>query len=149
MDELMDWQNDGLTDWRTDTEVLFALKNLKLLSYTWPSGCTSSSSSSRKNSATACVIYFRCNNCFLLLVYTNNLSISADLVDPPPMGTFHMKQALLELGWSKVYYSTPLAPQCQGRSTSLHDVRSNCYMYFYIYRDMYGRWPCMYTVDSI
>ena len=28
--------------------------------------------------------YFRCNNCFLLLVYTINLSQSKDLVDPPP-----------------------------------------------------------------
>ena len=27
--------------------------------------------------------YFRCNNCFLLLVYTINLSLSMDLVDPP------------------------------------------------------------------
>ena len=38
--------------------------------------------------------YFRCNNCFLLLVYTINLSQSTDLVDPPPMGTFYMKHAL-------------------------------------------------------
>ena len=38
--------------------------------------------------------YFRCNNCFLLLVYTINLSLSTDLVDPPPMGTFYMKHAL-------------------------------------------------------
>ena len=32
--------------------------------------------------------YFRCNNCFLLLVYTIHLSLSTDLVDPSPMGTF-------------------------------------------------------------
>ena len=38
--------------------------------------------------------YFRCNNCFLLLVYTINLSLSTDLVDPPPMGTFYMKHAV-------------------------------------------------------
>ena len=38
--------------------------------------------------------YFRCNNCFLLLVFTINLSRSTDLVDPPPMGTFYMKHAL-------------------------------------------------------
>ena len=38
--------------------------------------------------------YFRCNNCFLLLVYTINLSLSTDLVDPPPMGTFYMKNPL-------------------------------------------------------
>ena len=38
--------------------------------------------------------YFRCNNRFLLLVYTNNLSLSTDLVDPPPMRTFYMKHAL-------------------------------------------------------
>ena len=33
-------------------------------------------------------------NCFLLLVYTINLSLSRDLVYPPPMGTFYMKHAL-------------------------------------------------------
>ena len=38
--------------------------------------------------------YFRCNNCFLLLVYTINLSLRTDLVEPPPMGTFYMKHAL-------------------------------------------------------
>ena len=32
--------------------------------------------------------YFRCNNCFLLLVYTINLSLSTDLVDPPPIEPF-------------------------------------------------------------
>ena len=37
--------------------------------------------------------YFRCN-CFLLLMYTINLSLSEDFVDPPPMGTFYMKHAL-------------------------------------------------------
>ena len=39
-------------------------------------------------SDTACVIYrfFRCNNCFLLLVYTIHLSLRTDLVDPPPIG---------------------------------------------------------------
>ena len=31
---------------------------------------------------------------FLLLVYTINLSLSTDLVEPPPMGTFYMKHAL-------------------------------------------------------
>ena len=41
--------------------------------------------------------YFRCNNCFLLLVYTIHLSLSTELVDPPPMGTFYMKHALFEL----------------------------------------------------
>ena len=40
--------------------------------------------------------YFQCNNCFLLLVYTINLSLSTELVDPPPMGTFYMKHALLK-----------------------------------------------------
>ena len=35
--------------------------------------------------------YFRCNNCFLLLVYTFHLSLSTDLEDPPPMGTIYMK----------------------------------------------------------
>ena len=38
--------------------------------------------------------YFRCNNCFLLLVYTIQLSLSTDLVDPPPMGTIYMKHPL-------------------------------------------------------
>ena len=38
--------------------------------------------------------YFRCNNCFLLLVYTINLSLSTYLVDPPPMKTFYMKHTL-------------------------------------------------------
>ena len=27
-------------------------------------------------------------------IYTINLSLSTDLVDPPPMGTFYMKHAL-------------------------------------------------------
>ena len=39
--------------------------------------------------------YFRRNNYFLLLVYTINLSLRTDLVDPPPMGTFYMKHAIL------------------------------------------------------
>ena len=39
--------------------------------------------------------YFRCNSCFLLLVYTINPSLSTDLVDPPPMRTFYMKSAVL------------------------------------------------------
>ena len=43
--------------------------------------------------------YFRCNNCFLLLMYTINLSLSTDLVDPPPIGTFYMKHALQEAVW--------------------------------------------------
>ena len=38
--------------------------------------------------------YFRCTNCFLLLVYTINLSLLTDLVDPAPMGTFYMKHAI-------------------------------------------------------
>ena len=38
--------------------------------------------------------YFWCNNCFLLLVYTIHLSLSTNLVDPPPMGTFYMKHPL-------------------------------------------------------
>ena len=38
--------------------------------------------------------YFRCNNCYLLLVYTIHLSLRTDLVDPPPMGTIYMKHAL-------------------------------------------------------
>ena len=46
--------------------------------------------------------YFRCNNCFLLLVYTINLSLSTDLVDPPPMGTFYMKHALCVFVFSTV-----------------------------------------------
>ena len=35
----------------------------------------------------------RCNNCFLLLVYTIRIhpSLSTDLVDPPPKGTIYMK----------------------------------------------------------
>ena len=32
--------------------------------------------------------------CFLLLVNTINISLSTDLVDPPPMGTFYMKHTL-------------------------------------------------------
>ena len=42
-------------------------------------------------------MYFRCNNCFLLLVYTIHLSLSTDLVDPPPMGTIYMKHPLSHL----------------------------------------------------
>ena len=38
--------------------------------------------------------YFRCNNCFLLLVYTIHISLSTNLVDPPPMGTIYMKHPL-------------------------------------------------------
>ena len=38
--------------------------------------------------------YFRCNNCFLLLVYTIHLSLSTNLVDPPPMRTIYMKHSL-------------------------------------------------------
>ena len=38
--------------------------------------------------------YFRCNNCFLLLVYTIHLSLSTDLEDPPPMGTIYIKHPL-------------------------------------------------------
>ena len=35
-----------------------------------------------------------CINCFLLLVYTINLSLSTDLVDSPPIRTFYMKHTL-------------------------------------------------------
>ena len=38
--------------------------------------------------------YFRCNNCFLILVYTIHLSLSTNLVDPPPMRTIYMKHPL-------------------------------------------------------
>ena len=38
--------------------------------------------------------YFRCNNCFLLLVYTTHLSLNTNLVDPPPMRTIYMKHPL-------------------------------------------------------
>ena len=38
--------------------------------------------------------FFRCNNCFLLLVYTIHLSLSTDLVDTSPIGTIYMKHAL-------------------------------------------------------
>ena len=38
--------------------------------------------------------YFRCNNCFLHLVYTIHLLLSTNLVDPPPMGTIYMKHPL-------------------------------------------------------
>ena len=41
--------------------------------------------------------YFRCNNSFLLLVFTINRSLSTDLVDPPPMGTFYMKHELYKM----------------------------------------------------
>ena len=40
--------------------------------------------------------YFRCNNCFLLIVYTIHLSLSTDLVDPPPLRTLYIKHPLLE-----------------------------------------------------
>ena len=39
-------------------------------------------------------MYFRCNNWFLLLVYTIHLSLSTNLVDPPPMRTIYMKHPL-------------------------------------------------------
>ena len=38
--------------------------------------------------------FFRCNNCFLLLVYTINLSLSTYLIETPPMGTLYMKHTL-------------------------------------------------------
>ena len=38
--------------------------------------------------------YFWCNNCFLLLVYNIHLSLSTNLVDPPPMRTIYMKHPL-------------------------------------------------------
>ena len=38
--------------------------------------------------------YFRCNNCFLLLVYSIHLSLSTNLVDPPPLRTIYMKHPL-------------------------------------------------------
>ena len=38
--------------------------------------------------------YFRCNICFLLLVYTIHLSLCTSLVDPPSMGTIYMKHPL-------------------------------------------------------
>ena len=62
--------------------------------------------------------YFRCNNCFLLLVYTINLSLSTDLVDPPPMGTFYMKHALL---WSSIKVKSFLFSLLR---PSLRDLRS-------------------------
>ena len=40
--------------------------------------------------------YFRCNNCFLLLVYTIHLSLITNLVDPPPMRTIYMKHPLVD-----------------------------------------------------
>ena len=40
--------------------------------------------------------YFRYNNCFLLLMYTINPSLSTNLVDPPPMRTIYMKHPLAE-----------------------------------------------------
>ena len=51
--------------------------------------------------------YFRCKNCFLLLVYTINLSLRTDLVDRPPIGTFYMKHALGhgEIIWGEERYS--------------------------------------------
>ena len=33
--------------------------------------------------------YFRCNNCLLLLVYTIHLSLSTNLIDPPPIYMKH------------------------------------------------------------
>ena len=41
-------------------------------------------------------LYFRCNNCFLLLVYTIHLSLSTNLVDPPPTRTIYMKHPLAQ-----------------------------------------------------
>ena len=50
--------------------------------------------------------YFRCNNCFLLLVYIIHLSLSTDLVDPPPMGTIYMKHPLAKstFSWNPQYF---------------------------------------------
>ena len=45
--------------------------------------------------------YFWCNNWFLHLVYIIHLSLSTDLVDPPPMGTFYMKHPLPKFSPSK------------------------------------------------
>ena len=56
--------------------------------------------------------YFRCNNFLLLLVYTINLSLSTDLVDPPPMGTCYMKHPLPEAIKSKSYLTyAPEGPE--------------------------------------
>ena len=41
--------------------------------------------------------FFRCNNCFLLLVYTIHLSLSTDLVDPPPPDGKHLYETPVSL----------------------------------------------------
>ena len=79
--------------------------NCALISYLRYDPCRPTSSCSRRwpwrSQFILCIVqpvsykrYFRRNNCFLLLVYTINLSLSTDLVDLPPMGTFYMKHAL-------------------------------------------------------
>ena len=46
-------------------------------------------------------------------------------------------------------FPTLLAPDCQGRATSLPDTQTNLNMYFDVYMDMFGHQPYMYTVGSI
>ena len=45
--------------------------------------------------------------------------------------------------------SHPLAPDCQGRATSLPDTHANLTMYFNVYMNMFGHQLYMYTVVSI
>ena len=46
-------------------------------------------------------MFFQCNTCLLLLVYTIHLSLSTDSVDSPTMETIYMKHALCEM-WCEI-----------------------------------------------
>ena len=63
--------------------------------------------------------YFRCNNCFLLLVYTIHLSLSTNLVDPPPMHTIYMKHPLQEGRAGRIIFRGLLGPLIEFKGPSV------------------------------
>ena len=54
--------------------------------------------------------YFRCINCFLILVYTIHLSLITNLVDPPPTRTIYMKHPLAVVCLGTVCCQGPSIP---------------------------------------
>ena len=74
--------------------------------------------------------YFRCNNCFLLLMYTINLSLSTVLVDPPPIRTFYMKHALSEVYLVIVIFLLIIRNDCGVRNNGVwiygHGMQIQC-----------------------
>ena len=64
--------------------------------------------------------HFRCNNCFLLLVYTIHLPLSTNLVDPPPMGTIYMKHPLCVCFIKGIHLQCPL--KCKKQPNSNRNI---------------------------